>query len=220
MRISQQLIIFLIAIVFASCSSVYKKHYDNGYTFLKHKKKANVQNSQIAKDLQQKSIGELNANLKLEKEKEQKKAEKSYQTYHKSLEKIENNASGRLLTSINKFTLKKIEALKPDTIYRKEPAKSGAMSEDVKNKAQVALILAIVSIVIVWFVAFLSLIPAIIALVMAKKAAAMAKLSGEAPPNDANTAKILAWVTIGINILALLILILWIMFIIIIWGVI
>jgi hypothetical protein len=49
----------------------------------------------------------------------------------------------------------------------------------------------------------------------------MAKLSGqEAPPNDANTAKILAWVTIGINILALLILILWIMFIIIIWGVI
>jgi uncharacterized protein YxeA len=39
MRISQQLIIFLIAIVFASCSSVYKKHYDNGYTFLKHKKK-------------------------------------------------------------------------------------------------------------------------------------------------------------------------------------
>jgi preprotein translocase subunit SecF len=169
MRYNNHFLVLIIALIITSCGSVYKKHYDNGYTFIKHKKKAQMQNSQIAKDLQQKSIGELNANLKLEKEKEQKKAEKSYQTYHKSLEKIENNAPGRVLTSINKFTLKKIEALKPDTVYRKEPAKSGAMSEDVKNKAQVALILAIVSIVIVWFVAFLSLIPAIIALVMAKE---------------------------------------------------
>jgi hypothetical protein len=55
----------------------YKKHYDNGYTFLKHKKKAQMQNSQIAKDLQQKSIGELNANWRLEKEKEQKKSRKN-----------------------------------------------------------------------------------------------------------------------------------------------
>jgi len=220
MRFTQQILVLLIALVFASCSSVYKKHYDNGYTFLKHKKKAQVQNSQHAKDIQQKSIQELNANLKLEKEKEQKKAEKSYQTYHKSIDKIENNAPGRLLSNVNKFTLKKIEALKPDTIYRKEPAQSNAMSSSVKNKAQTALILAIASIVLVWFLIFLSLIPAIIALSMAKKAEAMAKLSGDAPPNDANTAKIIAWVTVGLNLLAILLIILWLLLVIILLGVI
>lgn len=218
MRSSKQLIIFLIAIVFASCSSVYKKHYDNGYTFFKHKKKAQVENAQIAKNIQQKSIEEINSNLKSEKEKEQRKAEKSYQTYHRSIDKIENNASGRLLTSINKFTLKKIETLKPDTIYRKEPPKQGNKSSDVKDKAQTALILAIVSIVAFWLVWILSLIPAIIAITMAKKAKAMAQLSGEEMPNDANTAKIIAWITIGLNLLSILVILLYILFIIILFA--
>ena len=84
------------------------------------------------------------------------------------------------------------------------------MSDAVESKARTALILSIVSIALVWFIWILALIPAIIALAMAKKANAMAKLSGEAMPSEANTAKIIAWVTIGLNILFSIILLLYI----------
>ena len=64
----------------------------------------------------------------------------------------------------------------------------------------------------------LSLIPAIIALVMVKKAEEIAKLSGESTPSNANAAKIIAWVTIGLNLLAILIIILYLLLILIILG--
>jgi hypothetical protein len=53
---------------------------------------------------------------------------------------------------------------------------------------------------------------------MARKANAMAKLNGEPLPNDARIAKILAWVTIGLNLLAILLLLLYLIFIIILIG--
>jgi hypothetical protein len=137
---------------------------------------------------------------------EQKKAEETYQTYHKSLDKIQSNPPARLLSNINKFSLRKMESLKTDTLYRKEPIKSGSMAEAINNKARTAMVLAIISLVVFWLLFVLSLIPALIALAMAKKANSMAKLNGDSLPNDANTAKIIAWVTIGLNLLALLLL--------------
>jgi len=208
-----------LALLIASCSSVYKKHYDNGFTFIKHKKKTNVEVATKKQDLQQNSVAIINQNAQNDKLLEQKKADKSFQTYHKNIDKINNNAPGRLLSSINKFSLNKIQSLKPDTLYRKEPAKSNPMNDATKNKAQAALVFGIVSIVAFWFLWILSLIPAIIALSMAKKANAMAKLNGEPPPSDANTAKILAWVTIGLNLLSLLIILLYIMLIILFMGI-
>lgn len=211
MRLSILFLGFVIALLSTSCNSVYKKHYGNGYTFLPQKKKAPVEAAAKNKNIQQKALEEISLDIKKEKQKEQKKAEQSYHTYHKSLDKVENNAPARFLSSINKFTTKKIEALKRDTIYRKEPAKPGSMSEAVKDKSQNALIFAIVSIVTFWFLWLLSLIPAIIALSMAKKAIAMAKLSGDTVPSDANTAKIIAWVTIGLNLLSIVVIVLYIL---------
>ena len=92
------------------------------------------------------------------------------------------------------------------------------MSSDVNDKAQTALILSIVSIGAFFLLWFLSLIPAIIALSMVKKAKAMAKLSGQEAPSNANTAKILAWVTIGLNVLSLLLILLYILFIILLFA--
>lgn len=121
MRISSFLIILLTSLFVASCSSVYKKHYENGYTFIKHKKKITNQVEVKKPDLQERTLTAISQETKKEKAIEQKKAEDQYQTYHKSLSKIQNNKAGKLLSSINKFTLKKIDALKPDTVYRKEP---------------------------------------------------------------------------------------------------
>lgn len=218
MRYNNHFLVLIIALIITSCGSVYKKHYDNGYTIIKHKKKGNEQLATKPKDIQQKSVNELSFDLQTEKQIEQKKAEKTFQTYHKSLNKIENNAPGRVLTSINKLTLNKIESLKADTVYRKAPAKEGNMSSDVDDKAQTALILSIVSIGAFFLLWFLSLIPAIIALSMVKKAKAMAKLSGQEAPSNANTAKILAWVTIGLNVLSLLLILLYILFIILLFA--
>lgn len=215
MKFIHLLLAIVILSSISSCSSVYKKHYDKGFTLLQHKKQAHRELSGKAPDIQHKTITALNQDIKKQKAEEQKKAEKSYQTLHKSLNKIENNAPGRVLSSINKFSLKKIEALKTDTLYRKEPLKNSNTSLEIRDKAQNALIFAIVSIVTFWFLWIFSLIPAIIALAMVKKANAMAKLNGDALPSDANTARIIAWVTIGLNLLSLLIVILYILFIII-----
>jgi hypothetical protein len=213
---------FLLIISFAflmnSCGSVYKKHYDNGYTFMKHKKKPNQQIAVKSSDLQQKSLDIVSQEIKKEKEIEQKKSELSFQTYHKSLNKIENNGPARLISSINKISLRKISALKTDTIYRKLPAKGDINSQIVKKKSEAALVFALISIVTFWFLFVLSLIPAIIALVMIKKAEGIAKLNGESMPDNASAARIIAWVTIGLNILAILLIILWVLLVLILLG--
>jgi hypothetical protein len=215
MRISSFLIILLTSLFVASCSSVYKKHYENGYTFIKHKKKITNQVEVKKPDLQERTLTAISQETKKEKAIEQKKAEDQYQTYHKSLSKIQNNKAGKLLSSINKFTLKKIDALKPDTVYRKEPPKKTELSSSIQDKSQTALIFAIVSLPSFFLVWLLSLIPAIIALMMVQKAKAMAKLTGEPLPSNVNTAKIIAWVTIGLNALSLLLILLYILLIII-----
>lgn len=209
-------LLLFFAFLLNSCSSIYKKHYDHGYTFIKHKKKSNAEVARKTNDIQQKSLNEISLEIKKEKQLEQTKSEETYQTYHKSLDKIQNNAPARLISSINKFSLRKIESLKADTLYRKEPVKSGSISEAVMDKSRTAMILAIVSLVVFWLLFVLSLIPAFIALSMVKKASAMAKLNGEALPSEANTAKIIAWVTIGLNLAALLLIILYILLILLI----
>ena len=214
MRISNFLLLLLMALFMASCSSVYKKHYDNGYTFIKHKR--NATNQIVAKkpDIQQRTLNEIKLEVKKDKVTEQKKAEKTYQTYHRSLNKIENNAPGKMLTSINKFVLRKMEALKTDTIYRKTPPKGNNPNSESSKKAQNALIFAIVSIAVIWFLWILSLIPALIALSMAKKAKAIAKINGETEPEGAKAARIIALVTVCLNAISLIIIILYILLII------
>ncbi len=199
-----------------SCSSVYKKHYDNGFTFMKHNKKVNPVKSNKSKDLQEHSIVVLNDEIKKEKQKEQKKAEENYQTYHKYSNKIQNNAPGRVLSSINKIALKKIDALKPDTIYRKEPASNDILQKKVEEKANDALTVSFFAFVLFLSLFFLSLIPAFIAISMAKKAEAMAKLNGQPVPSDAHSAKTLAFFIIGLNAFLLTLLILYLIFLILI----
>jgi hypothetical protein len=218
MKTYQFILLMSIAFLLDSCGSIYKKHYDNGYTFLSHKKKSKTELLSKSENLQQKSLNELSQEIKKEKQLEQKKSEETYQTYHKSLAKIQNNKPARLLSSINKFSLKKMESLKTDTLYRKEPNKGSSMAQSINDKARVAMILAIISLVLFWLLFILSLIPAIIALTMAKKANSMAKLNGDVMPSDANTAKIIAWVTIGLNMLALLLIIFYILFIILLFA--
>lgn len=215
---------FLAALVFfvtiSACNSVYKKHYSSGYTLLKHKNNTSAKVAANQKSLQEKTVQIIEKDIAEAKKEEQQKAEKSYQTYHKSLNKIENNVPGKLLSGINKLTLKKIDALKADTIYRKVPPKSGNQnsSVEVQDKAQMAMIFGIVSLASFFLVWILSLIPAIIALVMAKKANAMAKLNGDELPKEANLAKILAWVSIGLNILSFLIILLYLILVIILFA--
>ena len=208
------IIIIAIALVLNSCGSVYKKHYGNGFTFIKHNKKENPIKSNKNKDLQEHSIALLNDDIKKEKEKEQKVAEENYQTYHKYTNKIQNNVTGRILSSINKVTLKKIDALKPDTIYRKEPASNDILQKKVEEKANDALTVALFSLVAFLTLSFLSLIPAFVAISMAQKAEAMAKLNGKPMPSDAHSAKTLAFFIIGLNALLITFIFLYIVFIV------
>ena len=60
------IIIIAIALVLNSCGSVYKKHYGNGFTFIKHNKKENPIKSNKNKDLQEHSIALLNDDIKKE----------------------------------------------------------------------------------------------------------------------------------------------------------
>jgi len=210
------IIFSLFAFVFASCNSIYKKHYNNGYTFIKHNKKSKVEVAKKEQTLQEKSIAIVQRETETEKHNAQINAEKTFQTYHKSLDKIQNNAPGRLLSSINKISIDKIDALKSNKLYRKQQPKDDSASKALNDKTQTALILAIVSIVSFFLLSFLSLIPAIIALAFAKKATAMAQLNGVPVPSDVKTAKVLAWITIGLNILMLILIALYLLLIILI----
>jgi uncharacterized protein YcfL len=212
------LLVLSFFILVNSCGSIHKKHYDNGFTFIKHKKKSSAALSAKTKDLQQKSLNEISQEIKKEKQQEQKIADETYHSYHKTLDKIQNHPTSRLLSSINKFSLRQIKPLKTDTLYRKEPIKKSSMPEEVNNKARTALVLAIISIVVFWFLFILSLIPALIALSMARKAESMAKLYGDSLPSDANTAKIIAWVTIGLNLLMILLIILYVILLLLLLG--
>lgn len=212
------LLIISIPFLMTACGSVYKKHYDNGYTFFKHKRKAGQPTALKKIEIQQQSIDFIHKGIKKEKDIAQKSATKNYQTYHKAINKIENNAPARLLSSINSISLKKINALKLDTIYRKSPPKSDINANVIKKKSEASLVFAIISIIIFWFLFLISLVPAIIALVMVKKAEALAKLNGDTLPSTANAARIIAWVTIGLNILAVFILILYLLLLLVILG--
>jgi hypothetical protein len=53
---------------------------------------------------------------------------------------------------------------------------------------------------------------------MIKKAEGIAKLNGESMPDNASAARIIAWVTIGLNILAILLIILWVLLVLILLG--
>jgi hypothetical protein len=216
-KIINLLLLFALIIVVPACNAVYKKHYSNGYTFLNHKKNKDIAISEKQLNLQNNTIHNIDKDIVKEKLKEQQKAEQSYRTYHKYLNKIENNASGKFLAGINKLSLKKIDALKADTIYRKEPPKKGNYnsSADVKDKAQLAMIFGIVSLASFFVVWILSLIPAVIALIIAKKAITMAKLSGEEMPSDAKTARLLALISIGLNILSIVLVLLYLLLVII-----
>jgi hypothetical protein len=169
-------------------------------------------------DLQERTLNAISQQSQKDKAAELNKEQGNYQTYHKSLNSIENNKPGKLLTSINKITLKKIDALKADTVYRKEPAKNSESNSSIQDKSQTALIFAIVSLPAFFLVWLISLIPAIIALTMVRKAKAMAKLTGEPLPSNVNTAKIIAWVTIGLNALSLLLILLYILLIVLLFA--
>jgi hypothetical protein len=223
MKSKQFLILISLAFLFNSCGSIYKKHYESGYTFIKHKKKSSPEVATKSIDLQQNTLNVVSQQIKKEKETELKESKANYHTYHSELFKGKKGTPIRLTSNTNNFSMSKIGALKRDTIYRKEPPKSVPVSDAVSNKAQASLIFSIVSVAVFFlflffFLFILSLIPAIIALVMARKANAMAKLNGEPLPNDARIAKILAWVTIGLNLLAILLLLLYLIFIIILIG--
>jgi hypothetical protein len=211
--------LLIVSVFFiAGCGSLHKKRYDNGYTFLKHKKKAKVEAIVRHRSIQDNTIATVKKDVSSHKQIEVKKSEKSFQTYHKNIEKINKNAPLRLLTTINTISLKKIQSLKADTLYRKEPSRGNGVSEAIDKKAQNALILAVVSVTTVWFLWFLTLIPAIISLAMVKKTNEMAKLNGQALPVNANAARIIAWVTIGLNAFIIFLIVLYVLFLILLLG--
>ncbi|MFN7294842.1 MAG: hypothetical protein ACK5T9_01145, partial [Bacteroidota bacterium] len=69
------LALLMVAILLGSaCNSVYKKHYGNGYTFLKKSQKSNTNIDRDNKNTQQQSIVLLEDKIKKEKEKDVSKA--------------------------------------------------------------------------------------------------------------------------------------------------
>jgi hypothetical protein len=73
---------------------------------------------------------------------------------------------------------------------------------------------ALFSLVAFLTLSFLSLIPAFVAISMAQKAEAMAKLNGKPMPSDAHSAKTLAFFIIGLNALLITFIFLYIIFIV------
>lgn len=213
--------IVLFVFFISSCGSIYKKQHGNGYTFIKHKKEVS---NQIAKNkqpsIQEKSLIEITEQLKQQKNNESKQIAKQSQNLHKQIAKNKTTSTDRLLSQINAKTLNTIAKLKPDTVYRKEPAKKGKgySRTPAEQKANEALIFAIAGLASFFILTLLSLIPTIIALSMVKKANAIAKISGEAMPEDARLAKIIAYIALGLNLFFLLLIILYIILIIVLLG--
>jgi hypothetical protein len=217
-------LVISFAFLISACGTIYKKHYDNGYTFIKHKKKQTAEIPNKTLNLQENSIDLISKKINEDKVQEHKKSASSFQTYHKQLNKTQKKTQALFSSNANKFSFNKIEALKTDTLYRKEPIKNNAVAESIKIKSQNALILGIISLIVFlvflfFYLFILSLIPAIIALVMVKKINSTAKLNGEKVPSSANAARVLAWITIGLNILAFLLFLLVIVLLILIVGI-
>jgi hypothetical protein len=220
------LALLMVAILLGSaCNSVYKKHYGNGYTFLKKSQKSNTNIDRDNKNTQQQSIVLLEDKIKKEKEKDVSKAEQSFETIHKKLNHSDEGYNQKVARS-----KRLIAALKPLFPLSQEPKKSSILSTPDKKPdveaneyAQIALILAVAAIIsffLASFVSILALFPlsglfglgslilAIVSLVMAKRAKRIANLNGFDIPQNAKIAKILSWIVLGFNILALLLLIL------------
>ena len=220
------LALLMVAILLGSaCNSVYKKHYGNGYTFLKKSQKSNTNIDRDNKNTQQQSIVVIEDKIKKEKEKDVSKAEQSFETIHKKLNHSDEGYNQKADRS-----KRLIAALKPLFPLSQEPKKSSNLSTPDKKPdveaneyAQIALILAVAAIIsffLASFVSILALFPlsglfglgslilAIVSLVMAKRAKRIANLNGFDIPQNAKIAKILSWIVLGFNILALLLLIL------------
>lgn len=207
--------LLLSILLLPSCSNVYKRHYDNGYTILKRNKNQHKQIVHHKDNIQENTVNVIGEKIREDKKVAQIDAQKSFQTYHKSLNQPERKKQNKLLSSLNRVPLIKNLALSADTVYRKEPPKNNQTKSNSSEKVQIALVLSIISICVVWFIWFLALIPALIALSMIKKAAATAKLNGEVLSNEADIAKVLAWITIGLNILMLFLVLLYVSIILI-----
>jgi hypothetical protein len=80
----------MVAILLGSaCNSVYKKHYGNGYTFLKKSQKSNTHNAKVNKGVQQQSINLLREGIKENKNRDASMAEQSFETIHRNINQIE-----------------------------------------------------------------------------------------------------------------------------------
>jgi hypothetical protein len=220
------LALLMVAILLGSaCNSVYKKHYGNGYTFLKKSQKSNTNIDRDNKNTQQQSIVVIEDKIKKEKEKDVSKAEQSFETIHKKLNHSDEGYNQKADRS-----KRLIASLKPLFPLSQESKKSSILSTPDKKPdveanqyAEIALILAVAAVIsffLASFVSILALFPlsglfglgslilAIVSLVMAKRAKRIANLNGFDIPQNAKIAKILSWIVLGFNILALLLLIL------------
>lgn len=204
------LVFLLFIFLLPSCSNVYKRHYDHGYTILKNKKRHHKEIVHHKDNIQENTINVIGEKIIDEKKVAEIDAQKSFQTLHKTLNQPEAKIKSKLWTSLNKIQLAKNYTLSADTVYRKEPPKNSQVKSNTTEKVQIALVLSIISICTVWLIWPFALIPAIIALSMIKKASATAKLNGEILSYEAEITKVLAWITIGLNILLLLLVMLYI----------
>jgi hypothetical protein len=225
------LALLMVAILLGSaCNTVYKKHYGDGYTFLKKSQKSNTNIDREYKNTQQQSIVVLEDKIKKEKEKDVNKAEQSFETIHKKLNHSDEGYNQKADRS-----KRLVAALKPLFPLSQEPKKSSNLSTPDKKPdaeanqyAEIALILAIAAIISFFLAGFVSilaffpllglfglgsLILAIVSLVMAKRAKRIANLNGFDIPHNAKIAKILSWIVLGFNILALLVLMLMVLII-------
>lgn len=220
MNKGQSLLIILLTFFIASCSSVYKKHYSNGYTLLKHKSKSKPAFVDTKAGIPQNAINLINEQIIQQKQVEQKQIESKFQTFHKANENGSlKNTKLSFTTSTNKFAIDKIEPLKTDTLYRKQaPNKGQTSSANATQLARTAVLLATISLVAFFLVWILSLIPAIIAIVMARRAESIAKLNGDPVLPDVKSARTIAWVTIGLNLLVFLLILLYVALVILVLG--
>jgi uncharacterized membrane protein SpoIIM required for sporulation len=92
------------------------------------------------------------------------------------------------------------------------------LQKKIEEKANDALTVALFSFVAILTLSFLSLIPAFVAISMAQKAEAMAKLNGQPVPSDARSAKTLAFFIIGLNALLVALIFLYIVFLVLLFA--
>jgi len=220
------LALLMVAILLVSaCNSVYKKHYGNGYTFLKKSHHSKTHHTKDNKGLQQQSIDVVKDAIKENKNRDVSKAEQSFETLHKK-----SNQCGQLNNQKADRSKPLIAAVEHLPSLSKEVRKLSNLSiPDKKPEAEAnklaltALILALASICSILFfclVSFLTIYPlsvlfglgslilAIVSLVFAKGAKRIAELNGLVMPNNATIARFLSWTVIGFHILALLLLML------------